>query len=84
MFYHDPHLQYEVRVDTPNPLFAKMLQQAIGGIEGEFSVIERMEPLGRIPELAEPPPYTFNAPTPADVAMGPMKKAVETHKDVLS
>ncbi|HEX8298350.1 MAG TPA: manganese catalase family protein [Rubricoccaceae bacterium] len=52
--------------------------------KGEFSVIERMEPLGDIPKLAEPPPYTFNAPTPADVAMGPMKKAVETLKDVLS
>ena len=38
MFYHDPRLQYEVRVDTPNPLFAKMLQQAIGGIEGEIRV----------------------------------------------
>ncbi|HEX8384734.1 MAG TPA: manganese catalase family protein, partial [Rubricoccaceae bacterium] len=36
--YHDPRLQYEVRVDTPNPLFAKMLQQAIGGIEGEIRV----------------------------------------------
>ena len=39
---------------------------------------------GDVPVLAEPPPYTFNAPTPADVAMGPMKKAVETLKDVLS
>ena len=31
-------LQYEVRVDRPNPLFAKALQQAIGGIEGEIRV----------------------------------------------
>lgn len=38
MFYHDGKLQYRVRVDTPNPHFAKMLQQAIGGIEGEMRV----------------------------------------------
>ncbi|MBI1296721.1 catalase [bacterium] len=38
MFFHDSQLQYEVRVDKPNPLFAKMLQQAIGGIEGEIRV----------------------------------------------
>lgn len=38
MFYHDKKLQYEVRVDKPNPLFARMLQQAIGGIEGEIRV----------------------------------------------
>lgn len=38
MFYHDGKLQYNVRVDKPNPQFAKMLQQAIGGIEGEMRV----------------------------------------------
>ncbi len=38
MFYHDKKLQYTVRVDKPNPLFARMLQQAIGGIEGEMRV----------------------------------------------
>lgn len=38
MFYHDGKLQYEVKVDKPNPQFAKMLQQAIGGIEGEIRV----------------------------------------------
>ncbi|MGF1622735.1 MAG: manganese catalase family protein [Rhodomicrobiaceae bacterium] len=38
MFYHNSRLQYEVRVEKPNPLFAKMLQQAIGGIEGEIRV----------------------------------------------
>lgn len=38
MFYHDRELQYKVRVDKPNPQFAKMLQQAIGGIEGEIRV----------------------------------------------
>lgn len=39
MFYHDGgQLQYKVEVTTPNPVFAKMLQQAIGGIEGEMRV----------------------------------------------
>lgn len=38
MFYHDSKLQYKVRVDKPNPAFANMLQQAIGGVEGEIRV----------------------------------------------
>lgn len=38
MFYHDKRLQYKVKVDKPNPVFARMLQQAIGGIEGEIRV----------------------------------------------
>ena len=38
MFYHDSKLQYNVRVEKPNPEFARMLQQAIGGIEGEMRV----------------------------------------------
>ena len=38
MFYHDGKLQYHVRVTKPDPIFAKMLQQAIGGIEGEIRV----------------------------------------------
>lgn len=38
MFYQDGKLQYTVRVDNPSPLFAKALQQAIGGIEGEIRV----------------------------------------------
>jgi Mn-containing catalase len=38
MFYHDKKLQYTVRVEKPNPAFAKLLQQAIGGIEGEIRV----------------------------------------------
>ena len=38
VFYTDKKLQYPVRVDKPNPLFAKFLQQAIGGIEGEIRV----------------------------------------------
>ena len=38
MFFHDEPLQYEVEVEEPNPYFAKMLQQAIGGVEGEMRV----------------------------------------------
>ena len=38
MFYHDKKTQYTVRVTKPNPLFAKMLQQGLGGIEGEIRV----------------------------------------------
>ena len=38
MFYHDKRLQYPVKVTTPDPLFARMLQQAIGGVEGEIRV----------------------------------------------
>jgi Mn-containing catalase len=39
MFFHDGgKLQYRVTVDRPNPAFARMLQQAIGGVEGEIRV----------------------------------------------
>ncbi|MCA9971811.1 MAG: manganese catalase family protein [Anaerolineales bacterium] len=39
MFYHDGgKLQYPVRVEKPNPVFAKALQQAIGGLQGEIRV----------------------------------------------
>jgi hypothetical protein len=38
MYHHDTRLQYPVRVNTPDPLFARQLQQAIGGIEGEIRV----------------------------------------------
>src|SRR5207302_4313810 len=38
MYYCEPKLQYPVRVDKPNPVYAKMLQQAIGGVEGEIRV----------------------------------------------
>ena len=38
MYYTDKKLQYPVRVEKPNPIFAKALQQAIGGIEGEIRV----------------------------------------------
>jgi Mn-containing catalase len=38
VFYHDDELQFEVEVEEPDPYFAKMLQQAIGGAEGEMRV----------------------------------------------
>ena len=38
MFYHDKRLQFRVRVERPNPVFARALQQAIGGVEGEIRV----------------------------------------------
>ncbi|WP_459194148.1 manganese catalase family protein [Halosimplex sp. J119] len=38
MFYHDDKLQYPVEVEEPDPVFAKMLQEAIGGVEGEMRV----------------------------------------------
>jgi Mn-containing catalase len=38
MYFHDKRLQYPVRVESPDPVFARMLQQAIGGVEGEIRV----------------------------------------------
>src|SRR4051812_7217907 len=38
MYFRDGRLQYPVKVDQPNPYYAKMLQQAIGGVEGEIRV----------------------------------------------
>lgn len=38
MFYTDYKLQFPVQVEKPNPLFARALQQAIGGVEGEIRV----------------------------------------------
>ena len=38
MYYHDRRLQYPVVVNEPDPAFATMLQQAIGGVEGEIRV----------------------------------------------
>ncbi|WP_413708878.1 manganese catalase family protein [Rhizobium sp. Rhizsp82] len=38
MFSFDKRLQYPVKVSSPDPIFARMLQQAIGGVEGEIRV----------------------------------------------
>ena len=46
MFYHDKRLQFPVRVDNPDPVFAKMLQQALGRIDGEVRVVAG--PTGRV------------------------------------
>jgi Mn-containing catalase len=39
MFYTDGQLQFTVRVEKPNPVFARALQQAVGGVEGEIRVM---------------------------------------------
>jgi Mn-containing catalase len=41
VFFHHRELAYTVRVDKPNPVFARMLQQAIGGPEGELRVMSQ-------------------------------------------
>jgi len=41
LFFHHKELAYTVRVDNPNPVFARMLQQAIGGPEGELRVMSQ-------------------------------------------
>lgn len=38
MYSFDRRLQYPVKVASPDPAFARMLQQAIGGVEGEIRV----------------------------------------------
>ncbi|MCM3619077.1 manganese catalase family protein [Sutcliffiella horikoshii] len=38
MFYHVKELQFEAKPDRPNPLFAKKLQELIGGQYGEMTV----------------------------------------------
>lgn len=38
MYFHDKRLQYPVQVMEPDPAFARSLQQAIGGVEGEIRV----------------------------------------------
>src|SRR5437763_10029944 len=41
MFFHHKELAYTVRVAKPKPVFARMLQQAIGGPEGEMRVMNQ-------------------------------------------
>jgi hypothetical protein len=41
VFHHHKELAYTVRVDKPNPVFGRMLQQAIGGPEGEMRVMNQ-------------------------------------------
>ena len=37
-FYHDNRLQRSVKVEPADPVFARLLQQVIGGAEGEIRV----------------------------------------------
>jgi manganese containing catalase len=36
VYYTDKKLQFPVAVDTPDPIFAKALEQGIGGVKGEI------------------------------------------------
>src|SRR3954465_5815975 len=38
VYYTDKKLQFPAEVETPDPIFARALQQAIGGVEGEIRV----------------------------------------------
>lgn len=39
MFFHDPKLQYHAKPDAPDPVYAKKLQEVLGGQWGEISVM---------------------------------------------
>lgn len=39
MFFHDKRLQYHARPDRPDPVFAKQMQEVLGGQFGEMSVM---------------------------------------------
>lgn len=39
MFFHDKHLQYNAKPDRPDPIYAKKLQEVLGGQWGEISVM---------------------------------------------
>jgi hypothetical protein len=43
MFEQTKQVPYKVRVDEPDPFFAKMQQQAIGGVEGSAPAEGRQE-----------------------------------------
>ena len=38
MFFHDKRLQYRAKPDRPDPLYAKKLQEVLGGQWGEITV----------------------------------------------
>lgn len=59
MFYHEgDQLQYKVEVEQPNPVFARYIQQAVGGVEGEVRVAMQYlsQALG-MPKTKEFKPY---------------------------
>jgi Mn-containing catalase len=39
MFFHRKHFQFKAKPDRPDPIFAKMLQEPLGGQWGEISVM---------------------------------------------
>jgi len=39
MFFHTKHLQYHAKPERPDPIFAKQLQEVLGGQWGEMSVM---------------------------------------------
>src|SRR5215217_9625328 len=39
MFFHDKRLQYNARPDRPDPLYARKLQEVLGGTWGEITVM---------------------------------------------
>jgi Mn-containing catalase len=39
MFFHDKHLQYNAKPERPDPVFARKLQEVLGGQWGEISVM---------------------------------------------
>ena len=39
MFFRQKHLQYHARPEKPDPIFAKQLQEVLGGQWGEISVM---------------------------------------------
>ncbi|WP_224270011.1 manganese catalase family protein [Haloprofundus salinisoli] len=59
MFYHEgDQLQYPVEVEEPDPIFAKMLQEGIGGVEGELRVaLQYMAQAMGLPKTEEFKPY---------------------------
>lgn len=39
MFFHDKRMQYEARPARPDPVYAKKLQEILGGQFGEMTVM---------------------------------------------
>ncbi len=39
MFFHDKRVQYEAKPERPDPLYAKRLQELLGGMFGEMRVM---------------------------------------------
>lgn len=39
MFYHEKRLQYHAKPDRPDPVYAKKLQEVLGGAFGEITVM---------------------------------------------